>query len=124
MNIPPGQLIRKARQGAMDDLKEIVTYCNGGYGGNIGADELAQKGSRPQPLTAAMKRGKTPMTRKADDQAFNLDRYSTRDENRHYNLADRPRAGLECVQVRQYCTFGRASGEDIPAWLVSNFELQ
>ena len=44
MNIPLGQLIRKARQGAMDDLKEIVTYCNGGYGGNIGADELAKKG--------------------------------------------------------------------------------
>lgn len=24
--------------------KEIVTYCNGGYRGNIGADELAMKG--------------------------------------------------------------------------------
>jgi rhodanese-related sulfurtransferase len=46
VNIPLGQLIRKARQGAMDDLKgkEIVTYCNGGYRDNIGADELAKKG--------------------------------------------------------------------------------
>ena len=46
VNIPLGQLIRKARQGAMDNLKgkEIVTYCNGGYRGNIGADELAKKG--------------------------------------------------------------------------------
>ena len=30
----------------MEDLKgkEIVTYCNGGYRGNIGADELGKKG--------------------------------------------------------------------------------
>lgn len=46
MNIPLGKLIRNARQGALDNLKgkEIVTYCNGGYRGNIGADELAKKG--------------------------------------------------------------------------------
>jgi rhodanese-related sulfurtransferase len=45
-NIPLGQLIRHARQGALDNLrgKEIVTYCNGGYRGNIGADELVKKG--------------------------------------------------------------------------------
>jgi rhodanese-related sulfurtransferase len=45
-NIPLGQLIRNARQGALDNLKgkEIVTYCNGGYRGNIGADELNKKG--------------------------------------------------------------------------------
>jgi rhodanese-related sulfurtransferase len=45
-NIPLGELIRNARQGKLDDLKnkEIVTYCNGGYRGNIGADELAKKG--------------------------------------------------------------------------------
>ena len=44
-NIPLGQLIRNARQGALDNLKgkQIVTYCNGGYRGNIGADELAKK---------------------------------------------------------------------------------
>lgn len=41
-NIPLGQLIRNARQGKLDDLKGkiICTYCNGGYRGNIGADEL------------------------------------------------------------------------------------
>lgn len=45
-NIPLGQLIRKARQGGLAELedKTIVTYCNGGYRGNIGADELAKKG--------------------------------------------------------------------------------
>jgi len=46
VNIPLGQLIRKARQGGLDDLKgkTISTYCNGGYRGNIGADELKKKG--------------------------------------------------------------------------------
>jgi rhodanese-related sulfurtransferase len=46
INIPLGQLIRKSRQGGLDDLKEktICTYCNGGYIGNIGADELSKKG--------------------------------------------------------------------------------
>jgi rhodanese-related sulfurtransferase len=48
VNIPLGQLIRKARQGGLDDLKgkTICTYCNGGYRGNIGADELNKKGFR------------------------------------------------------------------------------
>ena len=45
-NIPLGQLIRNARQGKLNDLKgkTICTYCNGGYRGNIGADELSKKG--------------------------------------------------------------------------------
>jgi phage shock protein E len=45
-NIPLGQLIRNARQGKLDNLKgkAICTYCNGGYRGNIGADELGKKG--------------------------------------------------------------------------------
>jgi hydroxyacylglutathione hydrolase len=40
MNIPLGLLIRKARNGSLDDLKrkKIVTYCSGGYRGNIAAD--------------------------------------------------------------------------------------
>jgi rhodanese-related sulfurtransferase len=48
VNIPLGQLIRKAMQGGLDDLKRktICTYCNGGYRGNIGADELDKKGLR------------------------------------------------------------------------------
>jgi rhodanese-related sulfurtransferase len=48
VNIPLGQLIRKVRQGGLDDLKgkTICTYCNGGYRGNIGADELNKKGFR------------------------------------------------------------------------------
>jgi len=46
VNIPLGELIRKGRQGELDDLKgkTICTYCNGGYRGNIGADELNKKG--------------------------------------------------------------------------------
>ena len=46
VNIPLGRLIRKARQGGLEDLqgKTICTYCNGGYRGNIGADELNKKG--------------------------------------------------------------------------------
>ncbi len=46
VNIPLGQLIRRARQGGLDDLKgkTICTYCNVGYRGNIGADELNKKG--------------------------------------------------------------------------------
>lgn len=46
VNMPLGQLIRNARQSKLDDQKgkEIVTYCNGGYRGNIGADELGKKG--------------------------------------------------------------------------------
>jgi rhodanese-related sulfurtransferase len=46
VNIPLGQLIRKARHGDLDDLKrkKIVTYCNSGYRGNIAADELNKQG--------------------------------------------------------------------------------
>jgi rhodanese-related sulfurtransferase len=46
INIPLGQLIRKARQGEMDDLKKkkIITYCSSGYRGNIAADELNKIG--------------------------------------------------------------------------------
>ena len=46
INMPLGQLIRNARQGKLDDLKgkTVCTYCNGGYRGNIGADELGKKG--------------------------------------------------------------------------------
>jgi rhodanese-related sulfurtransferase len=46
INIPLGQLIRKARQGGLDNLKgkTVCTYCNGGYRGNIGANELNKKG--------------------------------------------------------------------------------
>ena len=46
MNIPLGLLIRKARNGDLDDLKRktIVTYCSGGYRGNIAADELKKLG--------------------------------------------------------------------------------
>ena len=46
INIPLGQLIRKARNGDLDDLKreKIVTYCSGGYRGDIAADELNKLG--------------------------------------------------------------------------------
>jgi rhodanese-related sulfurtransferase len=46
VNIPLGQLIRKARHGDIDDFerKKICTYCSGGYRGNIAADELNKQG--------------------------------------------------------------------------------
>jgi rhodanese-related sulfurtransferase len=46
VNIPLGQLIRKARHGDLNDLKrkKICTYCSGGYRGNIAADELNKLG--------------------------------------------------------------------------------
>ena len=46
INIPLGQLIRKARDVDLDDLKgkKICTYCSGGYRGNIAADELNKQG--------------------------------------------------------------------------------
>ena len=46
INIPLGQLIRKARHGDLNDLKgkRICTYCSGGYRGNIAADELQKEG--------------------------------------------------------------------------------
>ena len=46
INIPLGQLIRKARHGDIDELKgkKICTYCSGGYRGNIAADELNKQG--------------------------------------------------------------------------------
>jgi rhodanese-related sulfurtransferase len=46
VNMPLGQLIRKARHGDLNDLKskKIVTYCSGGYRGNIAADELTRQG--------------------------------------------------------------------------------
>jgi rhodanese-related sulfurtransferase len=46
VNIPLGQLIRKARHGDIDVLrkKKIITYCGSGYRGNIAADELSKLG--------------------------------------------------------------------------------
>jgi|SoiMetStandDraft_2_1073263.scaffolds.fasta_scaffold37746_2 rhodanese-related sulfurtransferase len=44
----PATILRVAQQlcAKLDDLKgkTICTYCNGGYRGNIGADELNKKG--------------------------------------------------------------------------------
>jgi rhodanese-related sulfurtransferase len=46
VNLPLGQLIRKARHGDMDGLKKkkIITYCSGGYRADIAADELNKLG--------------------------------------------------------------------------------
>lgn len=40
----------------LNDMKDktIVTYCNGGYRGNIGADELLKKSSRQARLMAVI----------------------------------------------------------------------
>src|SRR5215210_3775533 len=61
VNIPLGQLIRKGRQGELDDLKgkTICTYCSGGYRGNIGADELNKKGFTAVTIDGGMQLGKT-----------------------------------------------------------------
>jgi rhodanese-related sulfurtransferase len=46
IHMPLGQLIRKARQGELNNLKEkiICTFCSGGYRGNLAADELNKLG--------------------------------------------------------------------------------
>ena len=46
VNMPLGEIIRKARHGDLNDLKrkKICTYCSGGYRGNIAADELNKQG--------------------------------------------------------------------------------
>ena len=46
VNIPLGQLIRKARHGDIEVLKKkkIITYCSSRYRGNIAADELSKLG--------------------------------------------------------------------------------
>jgi rhodanese-related sulfurtransferase len=42
ISLPLGRLIREARHGDLDEIKEkkIYVYCSGGYRGNIAADEL------------------------------------------------------------------------------------
>ncbi len=45
-NMPLGLVIRNAKKGQIDDLKDkkICVYCASGYRGNIAADELAKAG--------------------------------------------------------------------------------
>ncbi len=45
-HIPLGLVIRKAKKGGIEDLKDkkICTYCGSGYRGNIAADELNKAG--------------------------------------------------------------------------------
>ncbi len=46
ITIPLGLLIKKVRHGDLNECKDkkIVTFCNGGYRGNIAADELNKQG--------------------------------------------------------------------------------
>jgi rhodanese-related sulfurtransferase len=46
VNMPLGEIIRKARHGDLNDLKgkKICTYCSGRYRGNMAADELNRHG--------------------------------------------------------------------------------
>ena len=46
MHMPLGLVIRKAKKGGIEDLKDkkICTYCASGYRGNIAADELNKAG--------------------------------------------------------------------------------
>jgi len=45
-NMPLGLIIRNAKKGQIDDLKDkkICVYCASGYRGNIAADELVKAG--------------------------------------------------------------------------------
>jgi len=45
-NMPLGLVIRNAKKGQIDDLKnkKICVYCASGYRGNIAADELVKAG--------------------------------------------------------------------------------
>ena len=45
-NMPLGLLIRNAKKGQIEDLKQekICVYCASGYRGNIAADELIKAG--------------------------------------------------------------------------------
>lgn len=45
-HIPLGLVIRKAKKGGIEHLKDkkICTYCGSGYRGNIAADELNKAG--------------------------------------------------------------------------------
>ena len=45
-NMPLGLLIRNAKKGKIEELKEkkICVYCASGYRGNIAADELVKAG--------------------------------------------------------------------------------
>ena len=45
-NMPLGLVIRNAKKGQIEDLKEkkICVYCASGYRGNIAADELVKAG--------------------------------------------------------------------------------
>ena len=46
INLPLGLMIRKAKHGEINNLKEkkICTYCASGYRGNIAVDELIKAG--------------------------------------------------------------------------------
>jgi rhodanese-related sulfurtransferase len=46
IHMPLGELIRRLRQGQLNDLKgrNLCTYCSGGYRGNLAADELNNHG--------------------------------------------------------------------------------
>ncbi|MEE8255972.1 MAG: rhodanese-like domain-containing protein [Nitrosopumilaceae archaeon] len=45
-HLPLGLVIRKAKKGGIEELKDkkICTYCGSGYRGNIAADELGKAG--------------------------------------------------------------------------------
>lgn len=57
MHIPLGSLIRNARQGKLDHLKDkkIVTHCNSGYRGNMAAEELSKLGFQAVNLEGGFK---------------------------------------------------------------------
>jgi rhodanese-related sulfurtransferase len=76
-NIPLGELIRSARQGKLDDLKgnDIVNYCNCGYRGNIGADELVKKGFKATTIDGGYDSWREEKRRTSYDVCFIISDY-------------------------------------------------
>ncbi len=59
IHMPLGMLIKKAKKGMIEELKEkkICTHCSGGYRSNIVADELTNGVSKQFQLKGALKLG-------------------------------------------------------------------
>lgn len=57
INIPLGMLIKKAKKGMIEELKEkkICTHCSGGYRSNIAADELNKWGFQAVSIEGGFK---------------------------------------------------------------------
>lgn len=57
IHMPLGMLIKKAKKGMIEELKEkkVCTHCSGGYRSNIGADELNKWGFQAVSIKGGFK---------------------------------------------------------------------